>query len=157
MLGETENQARIVAYLSLNYHVVFSTKYRRPWIAGSWRPRLHEYLGGTIRRLGGAPLGQGGIEDHVHLLFGLRATHRLCDTVREIKKASTKWVHDEIKTESFLWQGSYAAFSVDYRGIAKVQRYIANQEDHHRQEESLPEIVRLLANEGVEYDPRFLE
>ena len=147
----------IVAYLRLNYHVVFSTKYREPLIEKEWRGRLHEYLGGTISGLGGAPLGQGGIEDHVHLLFGLRATHRLCDTVREIKKASTRWVHSEIKEATFSWQESYAAFSVDYRGIVKVQRYIANQEKHHRQERSLPEIVRLLAEEGVDYDPRFLE
>ena len=121
-----------MAYLSLNYHVVFSTKHRARSIERAWCGRLHRYLGGTISGLGGSPLGQGGVEDHVHLLFGLRATHRLCDVVREIKKASTRWVQNEIGMESFLWQESYAAFTVDWRGVPLVQRYIANQEQHHQ-------------------------
>ena len=40
-------------YLSLHYHIVFSTKNREPFIDSQWRPRLHEYLGGTITGLGG--------------------------------------------------------------------------------------------------------
>jgi putative transposase len=146
-----------MAYLSLNYHVVFSTKHRQPSIAASWRSRLHEYLGGTILGLGGAPLGQGGIEDHVHLLFGLRATHRLCDVVREIKKASSRWVHTEIGLDSFQWQESYAAFAVDWRGVPIVQRYIANQEAHHHTRSFREELVESLEKAGIEYDPQFLD
>jgi REP element-mobilizing transposase RayT len=33
-------------YVSLRYHLVFSTKNRRPFIAHPWRGHLHEYLGG---------------------------------------------------------------------------------------------------------------
>ena len=76
-------------YLSLHYHVVFSTKGREPWIDSSWRDRLHEYLGGTIRGLGGVPESVGRVADHVHLLVGLKATHCLADFVRELKKASS--------------------------------------------------------------------
>lgn len=146
-----------MAYLSLNYHVVFSTRKREALIAKPWRSRLHEYMGGTIRGLGGAPMGQGGVADHVHLLFGLRATHRLCDVVREIKKASTRWVHDEIGLSSFLWQESYAAFTVDWRGIPILQRYIANQEEHHRKRTFREEFVTSIEAGGIEYDPRFLD
>ena len=146
-----------MAYLSLNYHIVFSTKHRQNSIGRAWRPRLHEYLGGTVRGLGGAPMGQGGIADHVHLLFGLRATHRLCDIVREIKKASCRWVHHEIGLDSFLWQESYAAFTVDWRGVPIVQRYIANQEQHHRERSFREELVVALDEAGIEYDPQFLD
>ena len=58
-------------YLSLHYHVVFGTKNRVTSIAPEWRSRLHDYLGGTIRGMGGFPEGIGGVADHVHLLFGL--------------------------------------------------------------------------------------
>src|SRR5262245_25418690 len=78
-------------FLSLHYHIVFSTKERRPLIKPMWRPRLHEYLGGAIRGLGGIPEIVGGVEDHVHLLAGLRATHRLADFMQELKKASSIW------------------------------------------------------------------
>ena len=63
-------------YLSLHYHLVFSTKNREALIAPEWRARLHEYLGGTVRGLGGFPEGIGGVADHVHLLVGLKATQK---------------------------------------------------------------------------------
>ncbi len=40
-------------FYSLRYHIVFSAKDRRPLIQPAWRPRLHEYLGGAVRGLGG--------------------------------------------------------------------------------------------------------
>jgi len=88
-------------YLSLHYHLVFGTKDRRPLIRPEWQSRLHDYLGGTIRGLGGFPQAIGGIADHVYLLFGLKATHCLADVMRELKKASSVWVHDEIGDPQF--------------------------------------------------------
>ena len=38
-------------FLSLHYHIIFSTKYRKPWIGDAWINRFHEYIGGTIRGL----------------------------------------------------------------------------------------------------------
>ena len=94
-------------YLSLHYHLVFSTKNRAAFIAPDWRARLHDYLGGTIRGLGGYPEGVGGVADHVHLLVGLKATHCLSDVMRELKKASSIWVHKEVGLRSFAWQEGY--------------------------------------------------
>lgn len=83
-------------YLSLHYHLIFSAKHREDSISKDWQERLHEYLGGTVKGLDGFPQGVGGVADHVHLLVGLKATHRLADFLRELKKASTAWVHHEI-------------------------------------------------------------
>ena len=83
-------------YLSLHYHLVFSTKDRTPLIEASWRNRLHEYLGGTVEGLKGFPQEVGGMADHVHLLVGLKATYCLAEFIRELKKASSSWVHGEI-------------------------------------------------------------
>ena len=54
--------------LSLHYHIVFSTKDRRLFLGDSWRAKMHEYLGGTVRGLGGIPEAIDGVADHVHLL-----------------------------------------------------------------------------------------
>ena len=62
-----------------------------------WRGRLHAYMGGIVNDLGGVPEIIGGMEDHIHLLVGLRATHRLADVLKEIKSSSSKWVHEELK------------------------------------------------------------
>src|SRR3954454_14325625 len=117
-------------YLSLHYHLVFGTKNREPFIVPQWRSRLHEYLGGTISGLGGFPDGIGGVADHVHLLIGLKATHCLADVLRELKKASSIWVHEKIADQSFAWQDGYAAFTVSATVRQAVRKYIANQEDH---------------------------
>ena len=144
-------------YLSLHYHLVFSTKDRAPLIEPSWRNRLHEYLGGTVAGLGAFPQGNGGIADHVHLLVGLKATHCLADFMRELKKASSAWVHDEIGMRLFAWEEGYAAFTVSPSSRPAVQRYIANQDSHHRKKTFREELLELLGRAGVQYDPRYLD
>ncbi len=101
-----------MSHISLHSHIVFATKRRQNWIASSWRPRFYEYLGGTIRGLGATSQGIGGIEDHLHLLIGFKATHQLSDFMRELKKASSIWIHEEIGIAQFAWQEGYGAFSV---------------------------------------------
>ncbi|MFO0790452.1 MAG: IS200/IS605 family transposase [Pirellulales bacterium] len=144
-------------FLSLHYHLVFSTKGREPVIEASWRLRLHEYLGGTINGLGGFSEGVGGVEDHVHLLVGLRATHCLADVLRELKKASTLWAREEIRSPSFQWQEGYAAFTVSATAREQVRAYIARQEEHHRAKSSRDELKEMLGLAGVAWDPRYLE
>jgi REP element-mobilizing transposase RayT len=144
-------------YLSLHYHLVFGTKYREPAIAAEWRSRLHEYLGGTISGLGGFPQGVGGVADHVHLLVGLKATHCLADVLRELKKASSAWVHKQIGLASFAWQEGYAAFTVSATARESVQKYIANQEEHHRARSFREELIEMLERAGIQYDEQFLD
>ena len=144
-------------YLSLHYHLVFATKIRESTIASEWRSRLHEYLGGTITGLGGFPQGVGGVADHVHLLVGLKATHCLADVMRELKKASSVWVHEQLGLRTFAWQEGYAAFTVSATARPGVRQYIANQEEHHHTRSSREELVEMLAKAGIEYDARFFE
>ncbi len=144
-------------YLSLHYHLVFSTKNREPIIAPEWRSRLHDYLGGTVHGLGGFPEGIGGVLDHVHLLVGLKATHCLSDFLRELKKASSAWVHEEIGVRGFAWQEGYAAFTVSASAREGVKHYIANQEEHHRVNSFHEELIEILNKAGVKYDPKYLD
>ncbi len=144
-------------YLSLHYHLVFSTKNREPMIVPAWRPRLHEYLGGIVQGLGGVSQRVGGVEDHVHLLFGLRATHCLADFMRELKKASSVWVHEEIGSQQFAWQEGYAAFTVGATARPAVARYIDYQEEHHRAKSYREELIEILVKADIEYDPRYLD
>ena len=142
-------------FLSLHYHIVFSTKERRPFLRDSWRGKMHEYLGGTVRGLGGIPEAVGGVADHVHLLVGLRATHCLADFMQELKKATSVWAKENHEPE-FAWQDGYAAFTVSYTHIDAVKKYIRTQEQHHRQTDFIEELKRLLEKNGVEYKPQYL-
>ncbi len=144
-------------YLSLHYHLVFATKNREGIIAAEWRSQLHEYLGGSVAGLDGFPQGVGGVADHVHLLVGLKATYPLADFMRELKKASSRWVHETIGVRSFAWQEGYAAFTVSTPARESVRRYIAKQEEHHQTTSFKDELVALLIRAGIDYDPKFLD
>jgi len=144
-------------YLSLHYHLVFSTKNREPLLPASSLPRIHEYLGGTLRGLNAQPEGIGGTCDHVHLLIGLKATHCLADVVRELKKASSAHFKDTFPLTDFAWQDGYAAFTMSATALDAVCHYIANQEEHHRTRSFREELVELLKKAGVAYDPKYLD
>jgi len=143
-------------HLSLHYHIIFSTKDRHPSIDLAWRENLHAYLGGCIKTLEAVPEEIGGVEDHVHLLVGLRATHCLADVMREIKKVSSRWVHEEMNVPRFAWQEGYGAFTVSASNIAAVRRYIATQAEHHRKRAFEDEYLDLLKKHQISFDERFL-
>ena len=143
-------------HLSIHFHLVFHTKRNTRSISAEWRSRLHAFLGGCIRTLGGVPIAIGGTDDHVHILAGLRATHRLADVVKDVKVASSKWVHTEIGVRSFAWQNGYGAFTVGTSQLDRVRGYVLNQDKHHGKVSAKEEYVELLNLAGAEYDEEYL-
>ena len=145
------------SYCSLVYHIVYSTKDRVPWLKGDTVHRVHEYLGGAIRKERGAALIVNGTADHVHLLASLRQDKAVSDVVRAIKSNSSGWLRDNfVNLRRFRWQAGYAAFSVSKSDVPKVRHYIANQEAHHKKRTFKEELVALLQAHRIEYDERYL-
>ena len=56
----------------------------------------------------------------------------------------------------FAWQSGYAAFSVSPDRINAVKQYIRNQEKHHKRIGFEEELVTLLDESGIPYDPQYL-
>lgn len=77
--------------------------------------------------------------------------------MRELKKSSSAWVHDELQLKRFAWQKGYGAFTVSPNVREGVKKYIANQESHHRRKSFREELVELLERAGVDYDPQYLD
>ena len=101
------------SFTNLLYHIIFSTKDRRPVITFDYQPRLYDYIGGIIRGTGGISLGIDGMEDHVHVLAKLRPDRALSDVLRDLKSNATGWMHDVFpRLSEFSWQRGYAAFTV---------------------------------------------
>ena len=146
------------SYTNLIYHIVFSTKDRKPLIAAEVKPRLYEYIGGTIRGLGGVTLAIGGIEDHAHVLAKLRPDKSVSDVLRDLKANSSGWMHDVFPDlKDFSWQRGYGAFTVSASQVDKVRQYILNQEEHHRKQNFREEFIALLRKNGVEFDEKYLD
>src|SRR5712691_5818707 len=121
------------SYTNLLYHIVFSTKDRRPLITPDYEVRLYDYLGGTIRNMGGISLELNGTEDHVHLLAKLRPDCALSDVLRDLKANATGWMHDVFPSlKNFSWQRGYGAFTVSQSDVDAVRQYIARQKEHHQ-------------------------
>jgi REP element-mobilizing transposase RayT len=142
-------------FYSLHYHVLFSTKERRAFLRSEWRARVHEYLGDTVRGLGGVAEAVGGVEDHVHLLVSLKTTQAPADLTRELKKASSVWISENFE-RGFSWQEGYTIFTVSWTHGQALRRYIAGQEAHHQRNSFVDELKRLLEKNGVSYDPKYL-
>ena len=146
-----------MSYTQLNYHLVFSTKDRRPWLGPEVMPRLREYLGGIIRNLGGQMVAANGPADHVHLATILNQKRPLMDILQELKQSSSKWIHQEFPDlRAFAWQDGYAAFTVSHSGMPQVVEYIAQQVPHHRRQTFVEELIALLERHGVQYDERYI-
>jgi REP element-mobilizing transposase RayT len=143
-------------YAKLQYHLVFSTKNRDPSIQADWETYLFAYLNGCLRQVGCIPLEIGGHSDHVHILTGMRPTHRVCDVVCDIKSASSRWVHDTLRLDTFAWQEGYGAFTASARDVEGLRQYIQTQREHHRGKTFLEEYMEFLEEAGIDWDPRYL-
>lgn len=143
-------------YCSLHYHVTFSTKDRYPLITKDWRHNLHAYIGGIVKNTGGLPVAIGGTEDHVHVLIGLRSTHRLDYVMRDLKSGSSEWIHQTVGKRKFSWQPGYLATTVSPSQVAAVTRYVLHQEEHHQRRSFQDEYIEMLKLAGIEYDERYV-
>ena len=145
------------SYTNLLYHIVFSTKDRQPLITDAYESRLHDYIGGTIRNLGGISLGINGTEDHVHVLAKLRPDKAVSDVLRDLKANASGWMHDVFpELKDFSWQRGYGAFTVSASNVAKVRDYIARQKEHHQKKTFRDEFIEFLKANGIEYDEKYI-
>ena len=144
-------------YTCLRYHLIFGTKARTPHITPDIQTRLYDYVGGIIKREGGALICAGGTADHVHLLASLHPQSSVVEIVRKVKANSSKWIHESFSQMSaFAWQTGYAAFTVSQANVEDVQRYISNQEVHHRKKTFEEELIEFVERHGIPYDIKYV-
>jgi putative transposase len=144
-------------FTNLLFHIVYSTKYRKPIIEKSWQDELYGYVGGIIRENKGTLLCMGGIEDHVHLLAKFSPTIAISDMLRLIKANSSKMINDQIKPRfPFEWQSGYGAFSVSESQHEKVRAYILNQAVHHQKRSFEDEYLAMLERHNIAFERRYV-
>lgn len=120
-------------------------------ISDEVKPRLHQYLGGTVRGLGGIALEINGMPDHVHLLVKLKPTTKFSDFLRDLKSNSSAWAKEN-GIRQFSWQRRYGAFTVSESQMKIVRNYIHTQEEHHRKFDFQTEFETLLISNGIKVD-----
>ncbi|WP_221390277.1 IS200/IS605 family transposase [Dyadobacter sp. NIV53] len=138
-------------------HIIFSTKYRQPFIDEKIESELHAYLGGICNELECLPIKVGGYVDHIHILCVLSRKIAIMKLLEEVKRSSSKWIKTKGRDyEEFYWQDGYGIFSVNPIELDVVIKYITNQKAHHENKTFQDEYRGFLKKYNVEYDERYV-
>jgi len=144
-------------YTQIHIHLIFAVQNRISMIKSDFRDRLYNYIIAIIQNKNHKVISIGGMEDHVHILFGLRPNQALSELVKDVKINSTKWLNNEVFTfGKFAWQEGYGAFSYGKSQLPDVIHYIENQEKHHKKQTLQEEYKTFLDSFGVEYDDKYI-
>ena len=144
-------------YTQIYYHVVFSTKNRKPSLKAEHRRDLFAYILGIVKNNKSRLYRLNGVADHIHIFSSLHPTVCLADFVKALKLGTSQWIKKENILPDFAgWQDGYAAFTHSARDRRALMEYVRNQEEHHKKTSFREEYTRLLAEAGIEFDEKYL-
>ena len=114
-------------------HAVWGTKNRRPLLHKEIRHALYDHIIENAKTKGLFIDSINGVDDHIHLLFGLNADLSIAKTILLIKGESSYWINKQgLLRHKFEWADEYYAASVSESLLPALRAYINNQEEHHR-------------------------
>lgn len=120
---------------SLQYHIVWVTKYRKPVFIGKIESDVKKYLNEMLKSLSMDVIAMKVMPDHIHLLVNCKPQLRLSDAVKILKCNIARWLflsHPEIKEQLWgghLWNPSYFVATVSNRSLEQVAGYINSQKN----------------------------
>jgi len=147
----------VSTYKQLFYHLVFGTKHREPTIAEAHCEELYKYIWGVINNKHCKLYRINGVEDHIHIFSDLHPSVSLADYIKDIKVASSLWMKECGLFPLFKgWQDGYGAFTYSLKQKDTITNYIKKQKEHHKKESLYDEYKRLLIENGIEFDEKYL-
>jgi putative transposase len=147
----------ISSYRQIFYQIVFGTKNRKPTIAEPHCEELYKYIFGVIKNHNCKLYQINGVEDHIHIFSDLHSSIALANYIKDIKVSSSLWMKESGKFPDFEgWQDGSGAFTYSIKERDVVINYVKNQKEHHKSENFYDEYKRLLIENGIEFDERYL-
>ncbi len=144
-------------YTQIHIQAIWAVKNRDCLIGKEWKDELYKYITGIIQNKGHKMLQINGVEDHVHMFFGMRPKEALSDIMKIVKQESTNWINEQgVLRAKFSWQEGFGGFSYAKSQVPQVIRYVKNQEEHHKKKTFIEEYIDFLDAFEVEYDKRFI-
>ncbi|MCF0236369.1 MAG: IS200/IS605 family transposase [Bacteroidaceae bacterium] len=146
-----------MSYISLLYHIVFSTKERRRTIVESHERELYAYIMGIIHNKGGHLYRIGGMPDHIHIVATISPQVSLSDMVKTIKQQSSRWLKDhEAFPQWEKWEEGYGAFTYAMSDLDTVVNYVRRQKEHHQTTSFADEFRAFLIEANIPFDDKYL-
>jgi REP element-mobilizing transposase RayT len=145
-------------YSQIYIQIVFAVAGRENLIKPDWQIELYKYITGIVKNHGQKLLAIGGVENHIHILLGIKPNIPLSDLVREIKANSSRFINERnfIPRGRFSWQEDFGAFSYSHSQLGDVIRYIENQAEHHKKKTFKDEYLEFLRRYRVDFDEKYL-
>ena len=122
-----------MSFVKVMIHAIWGTKNRRPLLQKEIRHTLYDHIIENAKTKGLFIDSVNGVDDHIHLLFGLNADLSIAKTIQLIKGESSYWINKQgLLKHKFEWADEYYAASVSESLLPALRTYINNQEEHHR-------------------------
>jgi len=144
-------------FTRLYVHYIFTPRGRESLMTDSIREKIHKYIYGIVLEKKCFPVAINGTNDHIHILVGLSPMISVSELMRDIKRSSSLFINNQLNAYlKFGWQEGYGAFTVGYRELDHVYKYILNQSEHHSHRTFKEEYVTLLTDEAIDFNPEYL-
>ena len=126
-------------YAEIYLHLVWGTWDRHPFLTGDRVEVVYRAVLDECAGLGAEVIAIGGMADHVHLLVRVPASLAPAALVKQVKGSTSHLINPTHGAQApFRWQGGYGVFSVSRQHLARIRRYVLNQEEHHREGRTAP-------------------
>ena len=144
-------------YTQILYQIVFSTKNREKTLQESNRNELFSYIWGILKKKNCHLYRIGGVEDHLQIVTHIHPMIAPSLLIKDIKLASSKLIKQEDLFPSFNgWQDGFGAFTYAYSSKDELIEYVKNQVEHHKTISFKDEYIKLLNENGIEFDEKYL-
>lgn len=140
-----------MSFYRLLYHIVFSTKYRKPHITADIERDVYNTLYHQLLKYNCFVHRIGGHTDHVHILVEIPPTVALSELIKITKQESSKEIRQRnIRMDWAGWEEGYGAFTYAKSDIETIKTYICNQKRHHSTISFLDEYRDWLIQQGID-------
>ena len=120
---------------SLQYHIVWCTKYRKKVLSNGIDDDIKGYLNELAKEYSFSILAMEVMPDHIHILVDCKPQFFPSDMIKILKGNTARWMfmkHPELKKQlcgGHLWNPSYCIVTVSDRSFEQVKHYIDSQKE----------------------------
>ena len=146
-----------MSYISVYYHIIIHTKPKTYPLTKHIRNEISTLIAGKCHQINAKLMMVNGIENHLHLLISMHQSSSISVMVQKIKLATSLFIRERFPTCGFQgWSNGYACISFSYRELPRLKHYVQNQEQHHKKQSPKDELLAILHDHQIEFNPEYL-
>ncbi|MCC8117737.1 MAG: IS200/IS605 family transposase [Bacteroidales bacterium] len=147
-----------MSYTKLFYHLVWRTYSSEPSIPEWCKEEVQRHIHSLCINNKWILKQVNTHLDHVHALVQLPPSVSVSTVAQTLKSVSSQTFKGHKNFPLFKgWNTGYGAFTVSSWDVAKIRSYIKNQSEHHKNEDTRGELMRMLSEHEMDPNQYFDE